>query len=97
MNDYYQLFLSIVKALEDSGSYMLNQEHYILHTDYIFVGRNASDVYLAYLPVENLERETTALEDMKQLLTDIAGEVEGLQGNEFKSILNYRSEERRVG
>lgn len=89
MNDYYQLFLSIVKALEDSGSYMLNQEHYILHTDYIFVGRNASDVYLAYLPVENLERETTALEDMKQLLTDIAGEVEGLQGNEFKSILNY--------
>lgn len=89
MNDYYQLFLSIVKTLEDSSSYMLNQEHYILHTDYIFVGRNASDVYLIYLPIGNLERETTPLEDMKQLLTDIAGEVEGLQGNEFKSILSY--------
>src|SRR5699024_858541 len=89
MNDYYQLYLSIVKDLKDSSSYMLNQQHYILHTYYIFVSRNASYVYLAYLPVENLDRETTALEDKKQLLTDIAGAVEGLQGNEFKSILSY--------
>lgn len=89
MNDYYQFFLSIVKALEESSSYMLSQEQYVLHTDYIFVGRNASDVYLVYVPISDLDRETSAEEDLKELLTDIAGEVEGLQGNEFKSVLSY--------
>ncbi|MFD2046154.1 DUF6382 domain-containing protein [Ornithinibacillus salinisoli] len=89
MNDYYQLFLSIIKVLEDSSSYMLNQQNFILRSDFIFIGENASDVYLAYLPVKDLKKDSSVTADMKQLLTDIAGEVEGLQGNEFKSILNY--------
>ncbi|MBS3680353.1 FHA domain-containing protein [Ornithinibacillus massiliensis] len=89
MNDYYQLFLSIIKTLENSSSYMLNQDNFILRSDFIYVGENASDVYLAYLPIKDLNKQTTINEDMKQLLTDIAGEVEGLQGNEFKSILTY--------
>jgi hypothetical protein len=89
MNDYYQLFLSIIKALEDSSSYMLNQDNFVLRSDLIYVGENASDVSLVYLPIKDVKKETSFAEEMKQLLTDIAGEVEGLQGNEFKSILNY--------
>ncbi|MUK87042.1 FHA domain-containing protein [Ornithinibacillus sp. L9] len=89
MNDYYQLFLSIIKALEDCSSYMLNQQNFILRSDFIFVGEHASDIYLAYLPVKGIKKDSSVTEDIKQLLTDIAGEVEGLQGNEFKSILNY--------
>src|SRR5690606_13314699 len=89
MNDYYQLFLSIIKALEDSSSYMLNQDNFVLRSDLIYVGENASDVSLVYLPIKDVKKKTSLAEEMKQLLTDIAGEVEGLQGNEFKSILNY--------
>ncbi|WP_404453576.1 DUF6382 domain-containing protein [Oceanobacillus kapialis] len=89
MNDYYQVFLSIISTLEGCTSYMLDQEKFILKQDHIYIGTNPGDIYLVYLPVKTLNKETNVTEDMKKLLTDIAGEVEGLQGNEFKSILNY--------
>ncbi|TQS74625.1 FHA domain-containing protein [Ornithinibacillus gellani] len=89
MNDYYQLFLAIVTALEDSSAYMLNQNNFILHTDFVYIGAHTSDVRLAYLPVKEMKRDTTIEEDVKKLLTDLAGEVDGLQANEFKSVLNY--------
>ncbi|OZU89887.1 hypothetical protein CIL03_01740 [Virgibacillus indicus] len=89
MNDYYQLFLSIITTLENTGSYMLDQQNFIIKQEFIYIGEHAGDVYLTYLPVANLEKDTDVTEDFKKLLTDVAGEVEGLQGNEFKSILNY--------
>lgn len=89
MNDYYQLFLSIITTLETSGSYMLDEQNFILQKEFIFIGENAGDVYLAYIPIKAMNKETSITEDIKNLLTNIAGEVEGLQGNEFKSILNY--------
>lgn len=89
MNDYYQLFLSIINTLEEAGSYMLDQNKYILAMEFLYIGQHPGDVYLTYLPINDVEKQTTLTEDMKQLLTDVAGEVEGLQGNEFKSILNY--------
>jgi pSer/pThr/pTyr-binding forkhead associated (FHA) protein len=89
MNDYYQVFLSIISTLESCSSYMLDQEKFILKQDFIYIGKNPGDIYIAYLPVKKLDKETNVTEDMKKLLTDVAGEVEGLQGNEFKSILNY--------
>ncbi|RDW21724.1 DUF6382 domain-containing protein [Oceanobacillus chungangensis] len=89
MSDYYQLFLAIISTLEESGSYMLDQQQFILQKEFVYIGEKPGDVYLTYLPVTGMKRESTIEEDMKKLLTDIAGEVEGLQGNEFKSILNY--------
>lgn len=89
MNDYYQVFLSIISTLESCSSYMLDQKKFILKQEFIYIGKNPGDIYIAYLPVKKLDKETNVTEDMKKLLTDVAGEVEGLQGNEFKSILNY--------
>lgn len=89
MNDYYQLFISIINTLEDAGSFMLDQNNYLLQKEFIYIGEHAGDVYMTYLPVQSLQREGSLIEDMKKLLTDVAGEVDGLQGNEFKSILNY--------
>ncbi|QGS68915.1 FHA domain-containing protein [Oceanobacillus sp. 143] len=60
-----------------------------MQKEFIFIGEKPSDAYLTYLPFTGMKRESTIEEEMKKLLTDIAGEVEGLQGNEFKSILNY--------
>lgn len=89
MSDYYQVLLSIIKTIESSSSYMLDQENFILNPDFIFIGESPSDVYLTYIPVTGLKKKETLIDEMKQVLTDVASEVEGLQGNEFKSILNY--------
>ncbi|WP_284139660.1 DUF6382 domain-containing protein [Virgibacillus sp. LDC-1] len=89
MNDYYHVFLTLIKTLENCGAYMLNQDNFILDTDFIYIGSQAEDISLVYLPIKGVTKETSINDDMKKLLTDIAGEVEGLQGNEFKSILSY--------
>lgn len=89
MSDYYHVLLSIIKTLETSSSYMLDQDNFLLNTDFIFIGENLNDVYLTYLPVTHLEKGSLLIDELKVILTDIASEVGGLQGNEFKSILNY--------
>lgn len=89
MNDYYALFLNIIAALEDSRLYMLNQEHYLLNEDFIFVGKNVQDVRLVYLPVQEIPGKPPLYQDLKELLVNVAGEVEGLEGEAFKEILSY--------
>src|SRR5690625_4706588 len=41
MNDYYQFFLSIIKTIEESNSYMLDQQNFVLDADFIFLGDHA--------------------------------------------------------
>ncbi|WP_062354527.1 DUF6382 domain-containing protein [Bacillus kwashiorkori] len=89
MEEYYLLFLNMIKVLEDSNIYMLKEENYLINEELIYVGKDINDVYLTYVPVEKINRNRTILEDLRQLMIDIAGEVHGLDGNSFKMILNY--------
>src|SRR4029077_7072721 len=41
-------------ALEQSGNYMLNELQYLLKKNFIFIGSEITDVYLTYLPFEQL-------------------------------------------
>lgn len=89
MNDYYDLFFAIIDALEDSPLYMLDKQKYILTEDFIFVGEDVHDIRLTYLPVRNLPEKPPIMDALKDLLLDVAGEVEELEGRAFKAILAY--------
>ncbi|HET7628053.1 MAG TPA: DUF6382 domain-containing protein [Bacillales bacterium] len=89
MEDYYEVFLGIVSALEESRVYMLNSENHLLQEDFIFIGRDIYDVQLVYLPLVTIPGKKPVTEDLKSLLVNTAGEVEGLNGEAFKDILNY--------
>ena len=88
-HEFYHLFLSIINTLEQSKLYMLNEHQYVLQEDYIYIGKNLQHLYVTYLPVQELEKEHTATEELKSLLLRVGKKVNGLQGTEFNHLASY--------
>lgn len=89
MQDYYSLFINIVQALQDATNNLLNEDRYVLHEDFIYIGNSYYQVYLTYLPLKDMNSTTTLNESLKKLLLNMASEVQGIHGGQFKMILSY--------
>ncbi|MCJ7840234.1 FHA domain-containing protein [Lederbergia sp. NSJ-179] len=87
--DFYQLFIQIITTLEQSKLYMLNEEHYILQEDFIYIGKEIRDLSLTYLPIKMIDKQASTLEELKKLIARIVNQVESLQGSEKKHIEQY--------
>lgn len=86
-NDYLQLLLRLVMALQDSKLYMLSEDNFILHQDFIFVGNDYSDVYLTYLPIQDLPRSHTLQEAITELAAQWIGSIDEIKGNGVQQIM----------
>jgi hypothetical protein len=51
---FIKLMFAILCALDQSGNYMLNESQYLLKENFIFIGSEITDVYLTYLPFQQL-------------------------------------------
>ncbi|WP_026906272.1 DUF6382 domain-containing protein [Paucisalibacillus globulus] len=89
MQDFYTLFINIIQCLQDANNNMLSEEHYMLHEDFIYVGNGYHQVNMTYLPLKDIGNVTPFYDRLKQLLLNIASEIHGINGNQFKMILNY--------
>ena len=89
MKDYYNFFINVIQALQDSGNYMLSEENYVINEDYIYVGADYHQVYLTYLPLNQINRTTSIYEDLKEMLLRVAGDVQEIHGSQFKKIIHY--------
>lgn len=89
MQEYYALFINIIQALQDSNNNMLTDKHFVLNEDFIYIGNGYHDVYLTYLPLKEINEKISVYENLKKLLLNLASEVKGLNGSQFKMILNY--------
>ncbi|WP_066187916.1 MULTISPECIES: DUF6382 domain-containing protein [Gracilibacillus] len=89
MQNYYSLFINIIQALQDSNNHMLSDDHFILDEDYIFIGNGYHQVYLTYVPLKEVPNNQTVHEGLKKLLLNLASEVQGLNGAQFKMLLSY--------
>ena len=94
MNEYFSLFINMIRTIEESNVYMLNEENYILKEEFIFIGKDVHDVYLTYLPLQTVNREHDSLAEMKDLLLNVAGEVHGLHGDVYKQLISYSKSSR---
>jgi hypothetical protein len=52
--DFCKIVCSIVSTIADSSVYMLDEQRYLLHEQFIFIGESMSDVQLTYLPIDDL-------------------------------------------
>jgi hypothetical protein len=52
--DFCKIVCSIVSTIADSSVYMLDEQRYLLHEQFIFIGESMSDVQLIYLPIDEL-------------------------------------------
>ncbi|MCM3739545.1 DUF6382 domain-containing protein [Oceanobacillus luteolus] len=89
MQEYYSLFINLVQALQDSNNTMLNDNHFVLNEENIYIGKGYHDVYLMYVPIKQNNSRISVNESLKKLLLNMASEVRGLNGTQFKMILNY--------
>ncbi|WNQ09127.1 DUF6382 domain-containing protein [Paenibacillus aurantius] len=49
---FLKVLHAVCRQLEDSKIYMLNEQRYVLDPDYIFIGKDADDLALLYLPLK---------------------------------------------
>ncbi|MEQ7052199.1 DUF6382 domain-containing protein [Paenibacillaceae sp. P-4] len=95
--EYYELLFQIVSALEDNKTYMLLEQNYVLHENFIYVGTSIQDVHLCYLPVKELANKRTVAEEIRDLAMSLIGYVREVKGEGFQRILNYcRTEAFRI-
>ena len=89
MQEFYALFINIVQALQDATNNLLSDDHYLLNEDFIYIGKGYHEVYLTYIPIKEINDTTPLYENLKKLLLNMAGEVQGINGSQFKMILSY--------
>jgi hypothetical protein len=74
---FYEMAFRLVQTIADSSMYMLNEEQYILHGDFIFCGRDVADLYLCYLPLPTTY--SVRIEDqLRLLLLRMLGSIDSL-------------------
>lgn len=89
INQYFQLLLNIAMTIKDSKLYMLNEDNYIIRSDFIFIGSNLNDIYLTYLPVKNLTDKMDFRVELISLSTELITYVKNIEGNEFQELISY--------
>lgn len=89
INQYFQLLLNIAMTIKDSKLYMLNEDNYILKSDFIFIGSNLNDIYLTYLPIKSLPDKMDFRAELLSLATELITYVNKIEGNEFQDLISY--------
>ncbi len=89
-----QILLSLLNIISNSKNYMLQEENYVLHEDFIFVGEDVGEIYLVYLPLQEIEGKKPLFEEIKELVTNLGDLSEDLTAHMAKFRKYLRSHER---
>ncbi|WP_078553046.1 DUF6382 domain-containing protein [Alkalihalobacterium alkalicellulosilyticum] len=92
LSQYYELLYQLVSVVDKSKEYMLNEQNYILHPDFIFVDSAVTDVYVTYLPLVKVEEMPVLTNQLKQLVIDLVGHINELQGDGVQQLIQYFNE-----
>ena len=88
LKNYFKLLFNIISILDDSKIYLLDENHYLLYQDFIFIDRDFNEIYLLYLPIKNLKGKDTVQSELKQLSIDLIRFVKDLKGDEFQKLMS---------
>ncbi|WP_284639883.1 DUF6382 domain-containing protein [Paenibacillus silviterrae] len=93
LKQFYQVLYTLTEVLDDSRACMLQPGRYILMEDYIFCGRGLDDLYLTYIPKEQLENKGSISSDLQHLASRLVYRVKELTGSGFQELMSYLQEE----
>lgn len=86
-DEYARLFINLLTAIEQSVNYMLDENNYLLDSNYVFVGNDPTDVHLVYLPVQ--ETQGSLYQNMVKLVQEMAAVVDDMDRQEVNRILQW--------
>jgi hypothetical protein len=89
--EFYRFLFSVASVLEDSKNYMLQEHQLLLQQDFMFIGRDFTDVFLIYLPVEALVNKEPIQDDLRGLIINMLSSVQQVGGN-LQALILYLSD-----
>lgn len=87
-NMILKLLYGIASIIDDSKTYMLNEEKYLLQQDYIWIGQDVSDIHLAYVPLKKLEGKPSLQQELLRLSQELF-EQAGLPLNGYRKVFDH--------
>lgn len=89
LEEYYRFLLNCAVAIDDSRAYMLREDGYWLHEDFIFFPRDVSDQpELLYVPVALNEVKPSAAEQFHGLAMRLSASIDCIEGSGFSMLLS---------
>lgn len=92
MRDAMTALFRLAGTLSDCRLYMLEPHRFLLGEERIFAGRNGTDLWLAYLPVEDTRAEERFLPDLERLIVGLFVRAEDLDGQAFRRMIHMLRE-----
>ncbi|GAE09724.1 DUF6382 domain-containing protein [Paenibacillus sp. JCM 10914] len=94
LTEYYGLLLQIATALDDSKSYMLHPDNYVLQEDYIFIegSMGLGTLYLTYLPLVDLRDTQDLGRNIKDFMMRLLAAVTELRGGGVQALMSFCGE-----
>lgn len=89
MNELYELLYHICSAIESSKEYMLDEEHFVLDEDFIFIGSDIKEIELTYLPLKEINHKPALHDEFRELFFNLFGFVKALSGDGVQQLTNY--------
>ncbi|RAP77068.1 DUF6382 domain-containing protein [Paenibacillus montanisoli] len=86
MVEFYALLLAIVETLDDCRHYMLREDCFLLHEQYIFVGENWEDTGLAYVPLQDTKLVASAGEAVLAMAVRWVGAIAEPDGSGMQQV-----------
>lgn len=77
----------LVKIVTDSAAYLLNETHYVLQEDFIYVGDRTAEPLLIYLPVEQPDKPPLA-EELRRLILRLLSCARTLEGGHIPRLVD---------
>jgi hypothetical protein len=86
--DYYRFLLQTVNILEDGRRHMLDENSFLIHEDFAFVGRDWSDVRFPYIPMRlSPVYKKQTFQQLNDLAVRLIGCIDTITGNGVQSIM----------
>lgn len=93
LKQFFSLLYAIVDIVSESNIYMLQEGRYVLKEDYIYCGKDITDVHLTYIPKELLPEKNALSVDLQQLASRLIHKVSELSGSGYQELMSYLMEE----
>ncbi|UJF35949.1 DUF6382 domain-containing protein [Paenibacillus hexagrammi] len=91
-----KLAYSIICAIDDSKNYMLNEDHFILKDNFIFIGNDWSDVYLTYVPLHELSEPNDIRAQVHKLFQELLAKWGFVDNPEMEALHTCLSDQREI-
>lgn len=89
LQEYYRFLLNCAVTIDDSRAYMLREDGYWLHEDFIFVPGDVSEQpELLYVPVALNEVKPSAAEQFRGLAMRLSASIDRIEGSGFSALLS---------